>query len=106
MRIGTLRHKVEIQAYITTVDPDGYPIQDWVTVAHAWAAVEPVAGKEYWAAAAVQAETTIKITMRPPGIEITPANRLLFDGRTLEIQSVINVEERDRELVLMCVEKA
>ncbi len=105
MRTGALRHKIEIQAFIITEDELGNQTEEWAKVAEAWAAVEPVSGKEYWAAAAAQAEATIKVTMRPPGIEITPANRIIFGSRTLEIESVINVREQNRELQLMCKEK-
>ncbi len=105
MRTGALRHKIEIQAFIITEDELGNQTEEWAKVAEAWAAVEPVSGKEYWAAAAAQAEATIKVTMRAPGVEVGPSNRIIFDGRTLEVESVINVEERNRELVLMCREK-
>lgn len=105
MRTGRLRHYVEIQAPEVVTDELGYQEVIWITAGHTWAAVEPLRGKEYWAAASLQAESTIKVTMRPPGIEITPSNRLVFNGRILGIESVVNVEERNRELVLMCTEK-
>jgi SPP1 family predicted phage head-tail adaptor len=99
-----LRHRVEIQTLTVVYDEMGAPSKEWVTVGAAWAAVEPVSGREYWAAAAVQAETTVKVTMRYlPGI--TPYHRLLFKGKLYDIQSVINTEERNRELVLMCTAK-
>jgi len=104
MRIGTLRHKVEIQALTVTEDAIGNQVEEWTKVADVWAAVEPLQGDEKLAAAYIQAETTHKVTIRYLA-GITPANRLLFDGRTLEIESVRNLEERNRELVLMCKEK-
>ena len=105
MRTGSLRHYVEIHALTIIEDDIGNQTEEWAKVAEVWAAVEPVSGKEYWAAAAAQAEATIKVTMRAPGVEVGPSNRIIFDGRTLEVESVINVEERNRELQLMCKEK-
>ncbi len=96
-----LRHRVEIQTLTAVYDEIGAPSEEWVSIASVWAAVEPVSGREYWAAAVVQAETNVKVTMRYlPGI--TPHHRLIFKGKLHEIQSVINTEERNRELVLMC----
>ena len=83
----------------------GNQTETWAKVAETWAAIEPLKGDERWAAAYAQATTTHRVTMRPPGIEITPAHRIIFGSRIFEIESVINVEERNRELVLMCVEK-
>ncbi len=104
MRIGTLRHKVEIQALTVTEDAIGNQVEEWTKVADVWAAVEPLQGDEKLAAAYIQADTTHRVTIRYLA-GITPADRLLFDGRILEIESVRNLEERNRELVLMCKEK-
>ena len=105
MRTSTLRHKEEIQELIETQDAIGNQMYEWAKVGEAWAAIEPLKGEEYFAAATIQAQISHKVTMRPPGIEITPAHRIIFGSRIFEIESVINVEERNRELVLMCVEK-
>jgi SPP1 family predicted phage head-tail adaptor len=104
MRTGLLRHYVEIHALTIIEDDIGNQTEEWAKVAEVWAAVEPLQGDEKLAAAYIQAETTHKVTIRYLA-GITPANRLLFDGRTLEIESVRNLEERNRELQLMCKEK-
>lgn len=104
MRTGSLRHYVEIHALTIIEDDLGNQTEEWAKVADVWAAIEPLQGDEKLAAAYIQAETTHKVTIRYLA-GITPANRLLFDGRTLEIESVRNLEERNRELVLMCKEK-
>lgn len=100
-----LRHRVEIQKLVIYEDEIGEQITEWETIAEVWASISPLRGKEYWAAAQVQSETTHEVIMRYPGVEITPAHQLVFKGRTLNIQSVINVEERNRELQLLCKEK-
>lgn len=104
MRIGKLRHQVEIQEFTIIEDEIGVGTQEWITTSTVWASVEPLKGREYWAAAMVQAETTVKVTIRYlPGI--TPDHRLKFRGRIYDIQSIINTEERNQELELMCIAK-
>lgn len=105
MRTGLLRHYVEIHALTIIEDDIGNQTEEWAKVAEAWAAIEPIQGNEKLTAAYMQAETTHKVTMRAPGVEVTPANRILFGSRTLEVESALNLEERNRELVLMCKEK-
>jgi SPP1 family predicted phage head-tail adaptor len=105
MRTGVLRHYIEIQAPEVVIDDLGYQEVVWTAAAHAWANIEPLKGDEYFAAASTQAQVSHKVTMRPPGIEVTSANRIVFGSRTLEIESVLNLEERNRELQLMCKEK-
>jgi SPP1 family predicted phage head-tail adaptor len=105
MRTGSLRHYVEIHALTIIEDDIGNQTEEWAKVAEAWASIEPLKGDEYFAAASTQAQVSHKVTLRPPGIEITPANRIIFGSRTLEIESVINVREQNRELQLMCKEK-
>ena len=105
MRIGKLRHKVEVQRFVTKKDEWGNTIEAWETLANVWAAIEPMKGEEFFAAMAFQSEITHKVTMRYFGERITTKDLLVFNGRTFDIESVINVEERNKELVLMCKEK-
>ncbi len=105
MRTGKLRHFVEIHAFTVVEDDIGNQIETWAKVAEAWAAIEPLKGDERWAAAYAQATTTHRVTMRPPGVNVHPSNRLVFNGRVFEIEAVLDIEERGRELQLMCVEK-
>ena len=68
-----------------------------------WANVEPTTGREYVEMQKIRAETTYKVQMRfIPGI--THDMYLLFNGRKLEIESILNVGERNKELTLICVE--
>ena len=105
MRIGKLRHRIEIQRFVTQEDEWGNEFSGWETLAHVWAAVEPLKGEEYYAARQAVAEVSHKVTMRSPGEKITPLDRIVFEDRIFEIESVLDIEERGRELVLMCKEK-
>lgn len=49
MNIGSLRHRIEFQRLEETYDKEGFPIGDYVTFQKAWADVNDLYGKEYWA---------------------------------------------------------
>jgi SPP1 family predicted phage head-tail adaptor len=106
MRAGMLRHRVTVVRRIEGAkDAVGTPTYAWTDMeidvpAH----VRPLSGSELLAAQQVNASTTHEVRMRY-GSDITARDRLTFDGRTLEIDAPpINVDERNRELVLRCHE--
>lgn len=92
------------------------PLQDsnWGTTVVRWAEVLPLTGRELFQGQQVRQDVTHRVTMRwfrgapPTGSylpAVNPKMRLQLNGRTLQIASVINVEERNVELVLMCREE-
>ncbi len=100
---GILRHRVTLQECVSGQDEAGQPIDAWQDVATVWAAVEPLRGREYFAAAQVQAEVTTRIRIRyRKGIR--PDMRVRYGERTYNINAVIDPEECHRELQLMCRE--
>lgn len=103
MEAGKLRHVVNIQADQGIQNDVGEHIPSWVTTITTRAAVEPIAGREFFDAQQRQAEITHRVRLRyRTGIE--PTMRLLYRSRVLMIEAVIDVEERRRELHLMCRE--
>ncbi len=97
------RQRVTIQRLVEGQDEVGQPVQEWQDVATVWGAVEPLRGREYFAAAQTQAEVTTRIRVRYRR-GIRPDMRALYDGRVFNITAVIDPEERHRELQLMCRE--
>lgn len=100
---AVFRHRVTLQQRAADQDEAGQPVDTWKDVATVWGAVEPLRGREYFAAAQVQAEVTTRIRIRYCR-GIRPDMRVLYDGRLFNILSVIDPEERHRELQLMCRE--
>lgn len=102
---GILRHRITIEQYtVTGRNVIGGEVKEWVPVATVWAAVEPIRGREFFAAHQVNAEVTTRIRIRYlPGV--APTMRVQFGNRTYDIRTVIDVDERHLELQLMCVEK-
>lgn len=101
----TYLHLIKIQEFKETVDEYGTPIgSGWQDVMTVWASIEPIRGREYVLLQNTQAELTTRIRMRyRPGI--TPAIRVLCQDRVFNIQSVIDINEQQRHLELMCIEK-
>lgn len=103
MRAGPLRSRITIERPTETQAGDGSIITGWEAFATAWASVEPLVGREYFAQEREQATVSHKIRMRHlPGI--THKMRVAWGSKLFEIESVLNVGERNREIVLMCSE--
>ena len=101
MRAGNLDQRIELQELVEGFDDYGQPLSAWQTYLSAWAAVEPLQGREYLAAMQNQSETTIRVRLRyRPGVK--SAMRVKHGARLYGIQSVIDVKSTGRELVLMC----
>lgn len=70
----------------------------------AWVAITPRGGREFFSAEAVQADVTHMIEMRYNG-SVTPKWRIDVDGRTIQIRSMINENERNHKMILMGTEQ-
>ncbi len=103
MRSGALRHLVKIQTYTKSRDAYGEEIETWEDFFAPHASIEPLIGREYLAAKQVQAEVSHKIRMRYIA-GITSTMRIVFGTRIFGIVSIINVQERNREIVIMATE--
>ena len=103
MRAGRLRHRVKIQAPFKDNAPGSGEIT-WNDYATVWASIEPLRGREFFEALQVNAEVTGKVIMRYLA-GVSPDMRILHGNRVFEILSIIDVEERHRELQLMVTER-
>lgn len=103
MNIGKLRHRITLLKQVNKVNDYGASIQTWRTVATVWAEVRPLSGREYFSAQQVQSEVTTQIWLRYiDGIK--PSMKVKFANREFEILSVLNTQERNVSLQLMCKE--
>lgn len=111
MRAGRLRHRVAIQRRTGAESGFGEPTDTWTDLATVSAGVEPISGREYFAAQQVQSEVTHRVTIRYLA-GVTPKDRIVWTdpatgvARYFDIRSVLDKDERHRELALMCVEHA
>lgn len=101
MKAGQLDQRVTVERLVQGYDEIGQPVNSWLPIFAAWAAVEPLVGREYIAAQAAQSEVSTRIRLRyRPGI--TSADRVIHEDRSYNITSVADVHSDHRELVLMC----
>lgn len=103
MKIGDLRHRVVLQKKEITVDELKQQTENWTDIASVWAAIEPLSGREYFAARQLNEEVSVKITIRYRD-DVTSDNRLVFNNKVFEVLSVIDPRERGKTLILMCRE--
>lgn len=103
MRIGRMRSRVTFQAATRTPDGGGGYTETLADVATVWAHVEPLTGREQILAMQTEMERPHRITTRYRE-GITGATRLLYDGRTFDIKSVVDPDARHRELQIMAEE--
>lgn len=101
MKAGQLDQRISVERFTRTEDELGQPIESWAPLFTCWAAVEPLTGREYLAAQAAVSEVTARIRMRfRPWM--TAEDRVIHNGTTYNIVSLIDVRSGHRELVLMC----
>lgn len=102
---GKLQHRVELQSFSTTVNPNtGERTQVWTTFAKAWAHVQPASGKEFIAAQAVQSKVSIRVQMRFRE-DVTTQHRLAHRGKTYNIEAVLpDLGSGLEYITLMCSE--
>ena len=101
MNIARLDQRVVLERFTVGEDEVGQPIETWGPLATVWAAVEPLNGREFFAAGSAQSKVTTRIRIRyRPGI--TSGDRVNQDGVLHDITATINLRTSDRELVLMC----
>lgn len=103
MDIGELRHRIVLQSKTDTVDSHGQVVQTWATTTTVWGSVQPLTGQELIVANSLQSQISHKVTCRYIGV-VTTLQRIQHKGRTFEILSVANTDERNRELIIMAKE--
>lgn len=104
IRAGQLRHIITIQSPGTSRDACGCPLpSSWVDFATVRASVEPLQGREFFAAVQQASEVTTRFRLRYlPGVGTNM--RILHQGRKYNISAVIDPNMLHRELHLMAVE--
>lgn len=103
MRTGKLRHRLTIQEPTETKNAYGELITSWSTYETVWGSVEPLRGRELWAAREKEARIDVRIRIRYLA-DITAKMRIIFGSHIYQIESIIDVELLHNEMQLMCYE--
>lgn len=105
IQIGRFGHRVTLQEKTQTDEAFGE--ETWSDISSpnpVWAKVRPMEGSEYFQGQQIDAKVTHVVSIRYRS-DVTSHQRLLHDGRVLDIQHVINENEDDEVLHLHCEEK-
>ena len=96
-----LTHRITFEEPTMVVDPmTGYETEAWLQVgAESFAKIEPLVGREFLAAAAMQAEGLVKFTIRHRS-DITTTMRLMSDGEAWNMTSIQNIKGRNLETLI------
>lgn len=102
---GMLVHVIQIQQP-TATDALGGQSGPWVTILSPRAAIATASSREAYQAKQFVAEVSHVITIRWPGasVNIQGGKQVLFGARVFKLQAVENVIERNRVLLLHCLE--
>ena len=103
MRAGRKNKRIDIQQPVENVNEYGEKTISWVKCCRVWARVAPLRGKEFFAAQQTNNENILKITMAYQA-DISDKFRVAYHCKTYEIRNIINVEEKNVDLELMCSE--
>lgn len=94
---GTLRHRVEIHRMSLGSD-DGFRVNSaWVKIADRWADVRPLRGDERVRDGGVETEQRYRIRLRGDA-DVKPTDRIVWQGLTIELYSVVDIDGRGRVL--------
>lgn len=101
---GKLNRRILIQQQSGTKDDSGHRADQWADVVSTWASITAPTSKEIYALGpGFTAQVTHKITIRwRPGV--SAGMRIIFRGRTFQIQTAGDPDEGRVELNLMCLE--
>ena len=96
---GKLNKRITIQKYTTTQNENGFDIPEWIEYKPIWASVNNLFGKEFYAAKAIQEETTVEFIVRySKDLEVlleeggTELYRIYWNKRAFDITFADNIQ--------------
>lgn len=107
---GKMRHRISLAVPSGMQDSTGavpQTLSSWKTVLTCWAKIDAMNGKDQEAASSYVSSVSHQIIIRyPRGIasQITNACVVWFNKRTFQVMAVLNPNETNKMLVLLCTE--
>lgn len=101
-RAGRMDQRVTLQTRSVVTDAMGQDTITWTDLATVWAELLPLRGAEFFAAAQVQSEQTVKVHIRYR-TDVTTSCRLVWGTTNYDVTAVLIVGRKDM-LELMCTQ--
>lgn len=99
MNPGKLNKRIEFIYKGHGEDEDGYPIENWISFRKCWANIRGLKGREFYEAAAVQAQDDKVFTCRYfKGL--TSRMHIKYKDKKYNIKSINNLDERNEFYVI------
>lgn len=103
MRIGEFKHRISIKKPVIEINENGFEVETYENYKTLWAKIANLHGKEYFEAASVQKEKTIKFTFRAvEGIDETM--KIEFDGKLYDIAFIDNIKYENKYMEIKALE--
>ena len=103
IQAGKLRNRIKIEQGAEAQNSFNEEVLTWSTFATPSASISPLNGRELFDAQQRYAEVTHKVVIRYLA-GVVPKMRVNFGGRLFDINAVLNIDERNIELQLLCSE--
>lgn len=103
-RFGDMRRRIVILQRSDAQSLSGAMIPSWTAFATVWAEIKPATGRELMMAQQVGATVSHAIRMRWL-TGVLPSMRVQYGERYFDINAVLNIEEMNRQLQLLCTER-
>lgn len=103
MNPGELRHRIKLQSLETIVNENGFEEESWVDLRTVWASIKNLHGREYFEAAAVQKENTVKFTIRYIK-DLDTSMKILFKGKHYNIIQIDNIRYENKYIEIKALE--
>ncbi len=101
---GRKSSSIEIQTVTQVVNDFGGLTETWATFKKVFAEVNPKRGQEYFSSRQINTKNDVVFRFNYFS-GITTKMRVSYNTRVFDIQSIININERNREIELMCEEQ-
>lgn len=101
--IGKMRYRVKVEMATNTRDAGGGLAQAFGSVATIYANIKPKSANSTYRQGMLQEKVTHEITIRYMQ-NIDTNSKITFGTRSFAVNGIVNVDERDRFLTLLCEE--
>ncbi len=107
MGAGKLRNLAKVQVRTEAKDDFGNPLAEptWLTVVELTVSIEPMSTSTDLIAREPNSNLTHKLKARYTRETILPNYRMVIQERIFHIEHVVNVNELNRELNFLCIER-
>ena len=96
MQAGELKRRIALERVTETQNSFGEITETWTVLANCWAQWVPLKGEEKFTARQFAPELSGEFRLRYR--DANPKDRIRMGSRVFEIESVIDVDDRQREL--------